>query len=115
MRNLVATFVERRTGKRINLNMRTRLRYSGQQPADIVVRELSFTGFKGDTNAPLKQGDLISVGLPNIGLVRATVKSSNDGQVAAAFYRSVDVRSCFRTPAVAVAAVEPQPESANDL
>jgi hypothetical protein len=96
MRNLVATTVERRAAKRVNLNLRSRIRYHGLQHAEIVIRNLSFTGFNGDSDLPLKRGDIISVNLPNIGLVRATVKWSKDGKLAGAFHRPVDVRDCFR-------------------
>ena len=96
MRNLVATTVERRGAKRVNLNLRSRVRHNGLQHADIVIRNLSFTGFNGEADVPLKCGDIISVGLPNIGLVRATIKWSEDGHIAGAFHRPVDVRECFR-------------------
>lgn len=97
MRNLVATISERRSAKRVNLNLRTRLMHSGQQHADLIIRDLSFTGFKGETELKLMRGALISVGLPNIGLVRATVKWVKDGRIAGAFHRPVDVRTCFRS------------------
>jgi hypothetical protein len=98
MRNLVATLIERRNAKRVNLNLRTRLMHSGLHHADIVIRDLSFTGFRGETDAKLTRGSLVSVGLPNIGLVRATVKWVKDGRIAGAFHRPVDVRTCFRSP-----------------
>jgi hypothetical protein len=102
MRNLVASIVERRSAKRVNLNLRTRLMHNGQQHADIIIRDLSFTGFRGETELKLMRGALISVGLPNIGLVRATVKWAKDGRMAGAFHRPVDVRTCFREPRAAV-------------
>ena len=98
MRNLVATIVERRSAKRVNLNLRSRLMHSGRQQADLVIRDLSFTGFRGETDAQLARGALVSVGLPNIGLVRATVKWVKDGRIAGAFQKSVDIRTCFREP-----------------
>jgi hypothetical protein len=97
MRDLVDTNSERRLAKRVNFNLRTRLMHSGQQQAQILIHDLSFTGFKGETDLKLIKGALISVGLPNIGLVRATVKWVRDGRIAAAFHRPVDVRTCFRT------------------
>ena len=98
MRNLVATILERRTAKRVNLNLRTRLMHTGLHHSDITIRDLSFTGFRGETDAKLIRGSLVSVALPNIGLVRATVKWVKDGRVAGAFQRSVDIRTCFRDP-----------------
>jgi hypothetical protein len=98
MRNLVATMNERRLAKRIALNLRSRLRHSGFQHGEVVIRELSFTGFLGETEVALKEGDIISVGLPNIGLVRCVLKWSKEGRIAGAFRRPVDVRSCFRKP-----------------
>ena len=97
MRDLVDATAERRLAKRVNLNLRTRLMHSGRQQSEIQVRELSFTGFEGETDLKLIKGALISVGLPNIGLVRATVKWARDGRIAGAFQRPVDVRACFRT------------------
>jgi hypothetical protein len=96
MRNLVASIIERRAAKRVNLNLRTRLMHTGLHHADIIIRDLSFTGFRGETDAKLMRGSLVSVGLPNIGLVRATVKWARDGRIAGAFHRSVDIRTCFR-------------------
>lgn len=102
MRNLLATFVERRSAKRVGLDIRSRLLHSGlQESADIVIRDLSFTGFKGETAAELKRGDMVSIDLPNIGLVRATVKWNEDGRIAGAFHSAVDVRNCFSPPAKA--------------
>jgi hypothetical protein len=103
MRDLLDTNSERRLAKRVNLNLRTRLMHSGQQQGQIVIRDLSFTGFKGETDLKLIKGAMISVGLPNIGLVRATVQWSRDGRIAAAFHRPVDVRTCFRTASAPVA------------
>ncbi|MDB5699746.1 MAG: hypothetical protein JWN69_2550 [Alphaproteobacteria bacterium] len=96
MRDLMAHFVERRSAKRVNLNLETRLLHGGLEHADIVIGDLSFTGFNGETGAPLKKGDYVSVGLPNIGLVRATIKWRRGTKVAGAFHRAVDVRNCFR-------------------
>jgi len=80
MLHLAAAFVERRAAKRVNLDLRTRLLHRGLQHADIVVRDLSFTGFNGETDAPVGEGDLVSIGLPRIGLVRA---QSNGGAATA--------------------------------
>jgi hypothetical protein len=95
MRNLVATFVERRGAKRVGLNQRSRMRYDGMQQAEIVIRNLSFTGFNGAANVRLKRGDAVSITLPNVGVVRATIKWSRDGEVAGAFREPTDVRGCF--------------------
>lgn len=100
MRNLVATLLERRGAKRVNLNLRTRLMYGGQQYCEIVIRDLSFTGFKAEGEVALSRGSLVSVNLPNIGLVRATIKWIGDGGLAGSFHRPVDVRTCFREPKV---------------
>jgi hypothetical protein len=99
MLNLMAAFVERRTAKRVNLDLGTRLLHGGLQHADIIVRDLSFTGFNGETDAPVDEGDLVSIGLPNIGLVRATIKWRSGNRIAGSFHRAVDIRACFRDPA----------------
>lgn len=94
-----AAFVERRAAKRVNLDLRTRLLHRGLQHADIVVRDLSFTGFNGETDAPVGEGDLVSIGLPRIGLVRATIKWRSGNRIAGSFHHAVDIRTCFRDPA----------------
>ena len=72
------------------------MRHSGLQHGDMTIDDLSFTGFKGRTDVMLKRGDLISVALPHIGLVRATVKWSDAQSFAGEFQRPVDIRTCFR-------------------
>jgi hypothetical protein len=99
MLNLAAAFVERRAAKRVHLDLETRLLHRGLQHADIVVRDLSFTGFNGETDAPVDKGDLVSIGLPRIGLVRATIKWRRGKCIAGSFHHAVDIRACFRDPA----------------
>lgn len=96
MLNYVSKKVERRRAKRLALDLRTRLRHSGLEHGDLTIRDLSFTGFKGETEVKLKHGDLISVSLPAIGLVRATVQLCKGGIVTAQFQRPIDIRPCFR-------------------
>ena len=95
MRDHPTTSVERRLAKRVPLDLHTRLRHSGLMHGDLTICDLSFTGFKGETDVNLKRGDLISVSLPNIGLVRAIVKWRTERRIAAQFQRPVDVRVCF--------------------
>lgn len=102
MRNLVASVEERRSAKRVNLNLRTRILHGGQQQGELVIRDLSFTGFMGTTDAPLREGEYFSVALPQIGLVRAAVKWREGNNVAGEFHRPVDVRTCFRESAAEV-------------
>jgi len=87
---------ERRVAKRVQVELPTRLRHSGLQHADVTINDLSFTGFKCETHTILKCGDLISIALPRIGLVRATVKWCRGTTMAGQFQRPVDVRACFR-------------------
>ena len=87
---------ERRLAKRVPLDLQTRIRHSGLEHGELTISDLSFTGFKGETGVALKKGDLISVALPNIGLVRATVKWQCAKNIAGEFQRPVDVRVCFR-------------------
>ena len=97
MLDYAATRSERRRAKRLPLDLQTRLRHTGLTYGDLTIKDLSFTGFKGITRIALARGDLISVALPNIGLVRATVKwCGGDGMLAAQFQRVVDIRTCFR-------------------
>jgi hypothetical protein len=99
MREAMVSPAERRLAKRVPLNLATRIRHSGLEHGNMVIHDLSFTGFKGKTDVDLAKGAMISVSLPNIGLVRATVKWCRDHDVAAQFHRPVDVRVCFRQPA----------------
>jgi hypothetical protein len=80
----------------VALDLPSRLRHNGLQHGDLIIKDLSFTGFKCETDVELKNGDLISVALPNIGLVRATVQWRRGNQMAAQFQKPVDVRACFR-------------------
>ena len=96
MRKPGMTATERRVAKRVSLDIHTRLRHSGLQYGEMTIHDLSFTGFKGMTDVKLKRGDLISVALPNIGLVRAIVKWSHEDGFAGEFQRPVDIRACFR-------------------
>lgn len=90
------TSAERRLAKRVPLELPTRIRHSGLEHGEMLIHDLSFTGFKGTTDVVLSAGAMISVALPNIGLVRATVKWRRAQKVAAQFHRPVDVRICFR-------------------
>ena len=67
------TQAERRRAKRVPLELRASFRYGG-----------------------FRQGDLISVALPSVGLVRAAVQWCRNGMFAAQFQRAVDIRACFR-------------------
>jgi hypothetical protein len=91
-----ATKSERRSAKRLALDLHTRLRHNGLVHGDLTIKDLSFTGFKGESEVALMRGDLISVALPAIGLVRATVQWCKGGMLAAQFQRPVDIRICFR-------------------
>ena len=91
-----ATKGERRSARRLPLDLHTRLRHAGLEYGDLTIKDLSFTGLKGETQVALHRGDLISVALPNIGLVRATVQWCNEGMLTAQFQRAVDIRNCFR-------------------
>ena len=88
--------VERRRAKRVPLDVRTHFRHSGFEQGDLTLSDLSFTGLKCETGVTLKRGDLISVSLPNIGLVRATVQWCEGGSMTAQFQKPVDIRACFR-------------------
>ena len=96
MLNTANNHAERRRAKRVPLEMRTRFRYTGFQQGDLVIRDLSFTGCRCETDVQLNTGDLVSVALPNIGLVRASVQWCSGGKFAAQFQKAVDIRACFR-------------------
>jgi len=90
------TQAERRRAKRVPLELRASFRYGGFRQGDLIIRDLSFTGVKCETEVELKKGDLISVALPSVGLVRAAVQWCRNGMFAAQFQRAVDIRACFR-------------------
>ena len=96
MLNTKPTHAERRRAKRVPLELRAHFRYCGFRQGDLIIRDLSFTGVKCETEVVLRQGDLISIALPNIGLVRAAVQWCGNGMFAAQFQRAVDIRACFR-------------------
>jgi len=95
MEKTARRLVERRAAKRVDLALPTRLLHNGLQPAEITVRDISFTGFQCEAALALEPGSLVSISLPKIGLVRATIKWCEDGRIAGAFHRPVDVRTCF--------------------
>jgi hypothetical protein len=92
----MSSSAERRLAKRVPLDLHTRIRHAGLEHGEMLIHDLSFTGFKGTTDVELAEGAPISVSLPNIGLVRATVKWRQAREIAAQFHRPVDVRICFR-------------------
>src|SRR4051812_9824249 len=86
---------QRRVAKRQPLKLTTSVRHGPFQQAELVIEDLSFTGFSGECNAALTPGTFVSVALPPIGLVRAQVVRVKGNRVAGEFVKAVDIRKCF--------------------
>lgn len=86
--------VEKRTGKRLDVSIASRLRHGGFDQADVTISNLSFRGFRAECAQPLTPGDFVSIDLPQIGLVRARIAWCHSGRVGGMFLKATDVRRC---------------------
>src|SRR3546814_7926293 len=72
----VSSSAEKRSGKRLDVSIPSRLRHGGFDQADVRICNLSFRGFRAECEKPLTRGDFVSIDLPQIGLVRARIRSA---------------------------------------
>ncbi|PWG03245.1 PilZ domain-containing protein [Sphingosinicella humi] len=86
--------IEKRSGKRLNVSIPSRLRHSGFDQADVLICNLSFRGFRAECTEQLTRGDFVSIDLPKIGLVRARVAWCQTGHVGGMFLKATDIRRC---------------------
>jgi hypothetical protein len=91
----MATSKQRRSAKRRHFSLKTSVRHGPFEQAPITLEDLSFTGFAGLCDAPVRVGGFVSIALPPIGLVRAKVVWVRDDRIGAEFLNAVDVRRCF--------------------
>ncbi len=61
----------------------------GYHGCNIVVRELSQTGFVADARLEVTAGELVRLRLPGAGAMLARIEKNNDGSVAASFLNPV--------------------------
>ena len=87
---------QKRRAKRVEVAIPSRIRHSDFRVGHVMIRDLSFWGFQAEAELELKEGEFVSVDLPNLGLVRARVAWSRGGKFAASFLAPVDVRKCVR-------------------
>ncbi len=63
----------------------------GFHGSDIVIRELSPTGFVADSRSPVPSGELVRLKLPGAGSLLARTEQASDGQLAATFLNPISV------------------------
>ena len=90
----------KRSARRIDVVVRSRLRYGGCKQVEVELANLSFGGFCAVCGVAFKPGEFVSIDLPDIGLVRARVAWCAGGRIGAGFVSPVDIR---RSSAVAAA------------
>lgn len=89
-----ADSAQARKARRVPVSIPSRLRYSGDQLAEIEIKDLSFYGFSASGAVPVDRGSYVSVDLPAIGLVRARIAWIRGEMFGAVFPTAVDVRKC---------------------
>lgn len=87
-----------RKAKRVAVAMSSRVRYRGMLSADVVIRDLAFTGFRADCTVAFVKGDRISIDLPPFGLVPAKIAWCGEGLIGGLFDSVVDIRHCVMKP-----------------
>ncbi|HEY9553610.1 PilZ domain-containing protein [Allosphingosinicella sp.] len=90
----VSSSAEKRSGKRLDVSIPSRLRHGGFDQADVRICNLSFRGFRAECEKPLTRGDFVSIDLPQIGLVRARIAWCQSGYVGGMFLKATDIRRC---------------------
>jgi hypothetical protein len=87
--------IEKRSGKRLEVSIPSRLRHGGFDQIDVRICNLSFRGFRADCSKELARGDFVSIDLPQIGLVRARIAWCNSGCLGGMFLKATDIRRCI--------------------
>ncbi len=93
-----------RKGRRLAVDLPSRLLHSGTNEVAAAISNISFYGFRAVSAAPVERGDFISIALPSVGLVRAKVAWTQTGSFGAMFLRPVDVRTFLQPSLVTSAA-----------
>ena len=87
-----------RKAKRVAVAMASRVRYRGMLSADVLIRDLAFTGFRAECAVEFVKGDRIYIDLPSFGLVPAKIAWRRDGMIGALFDSVIDIRHCVMKP-----------------
>lgn len=82
---IAALYRDVRSAERHSVSLDGTLRDSGSIPHDVVIQDLSATGFRIPTGANLKFSDLISLGLPGVGKRAARVVWEADERCGCTF------------------------------
>jgi hypothetical protein len=93
------SLAEKRKARRVSVSITSRVRHSSFESAQVEISNLSFYGFSAEGPLAVKDGDYVSVDLPNIGLVRARVAWAEEGRFGGVFSSAVDVRKCVKPSA----------------
>ena len=88
----------KRSSRRIDVVIRSRLRYGDFRLTEVELANLSFGGFCATCGIALRPGEWVSIDLPDIGLIRARIAWCEGGRIGGAFVSPVDIR---RSSAVA--------------
>ena len=76
----------------------------GYHGCDVVVRQISETGFEAEVKANIEAGSLVRLKLPGSGVMLARVASSQSGRLSADFLNPVTAVRLSKTVGMAVAA-----------
>lgn len=87
-----------RKARRVAVAIPSRVRYRGMLLAEIVIRDLAFTGFRADCGIELAKGERISIDLPPFGLVPARIAWRGEDVIGGLFDSVVDIRHCVMKP-----------------
>ena len=83
-----------RRGPRVTLTEATRLRSQGSATLDVIVCDLSTSGFMAECLRPVLIGSYVSLDLPGIGPVNAQVRWQVGGKLGAKFLDPVSLHRC---------------------
>ena len=86
---------DKRSGKRFDVSIPSRLRHGGFTQAEARLCNLSFRGFRAECGESLRPGAFVSIDLPHIGLVRARIAWCEAGRIGGIFLKPTDVRRCI--------------------
>jgi hypothetical protein len=89
-----AALEQARKARRVPVSLPSRIRYNGDQLAEIEINDLSFYGFSATGLLSVAAGSYVSVDLPAIGLVRARIAWVRGDLFGGVFPTAVDVRKC---------------------
>ncbi len=88
-----------RRGHRVVLTKTTRLRSKDQAMVEVIVCDLSTSGFMAECMRPVLIGSYVSVDLPGIGPVHAQVRWQVGGKLGGKFLDPISLHRCDWTAA----------------